>query len=498
MSAYAKLEDRAREINRLQEVQAIAHWDEACMMPAGGGARRGEALASLTALIHERATAPEIGELLARAHGSNEQLSVWQQANLVELQRRWVEATAVPGDLVRAIAVAQSRSEQAWRVARGRNDWAAVEALLEEVVSLSRTRADALAAATGLARYDALLDSYEPELRRADIDPIFSDLKDFLLPLLDQVVGRQQSPLPLSGPFPVEAQRRLCEAAMLQLGFDFERGRFDVSHHPFCGGVPDDTRITTRYSELGFLESFMAICHETGHALYQQGLPKPWRDQPVGDALGAAVHESQSLLMELQVCRSREFVALMAPRMREQFARRVDDPAWTVDNLYRHITRVERGLIRVDADEVSYSLHVILRYELEQQLLDGALSVADLPGAWDDAMEKYLGLDTRGDFANGCMQDVHWFAGLFGYFPTYTLGALSAAQWFATAREADPEIVPGIAHGKFAPLLDWLRANVHQQGRRLTMQPLLQSVTGERLNAEFFKQHLQRRYLADS
>jgi carboxypeptidase Taq len=360
---------------------------------------------------------------------------------------------------------------------------------------LSREQAQALGEAKGLSPYDALLDGYEPDLRSADVSAEFAALKEFLPPLLDQVLDAQQPALPLEGPFPVAAQQQLCEATMAVLGFDFNRGRFDVSHHPFCGGIPDDTRITTRYEESGFFESLMAICHETGHALYQQGLPVTYRDQPVGDALGAATHESQSLLMELQVCGSREFIEFLAPEIRAAFGRDASDPAWSAQNLYRHSTHVERSLIRVYADEITYPLHVILRYELEQGLISGELAVKDLPEAWNAAMQSYLGRSTEGDFANGCMQDVHWFAGLYGYFPTYTLGALAAAQWFATARNADAQILEGISRGDLQPLLTWLRANIHGQGRRLSLQPLLTEVTGQPLNSEFFRQHLRARYL---
>lgn len=494
MSAYEVLESKARELTRLREVQAIASWDEACMMPAGGGARRGEALATLTALIHEKATDPALAGMLSSAGA--ESLSGWQQANLAAVSRQWAQASAVPADLVRAGSLAASRCEQTWREARARNDWELVRPLLEEVVNLEQQRAAALADAMALSPYDALLETYEPELRAAQIDVEFEALKSFLPGVLDEVLGRQPEPLPLEGPFPVDQQRALCEDTMRVLGFDFSRGRFDVSHHPFCGGVPDDTRITTRYEEDGFLESFFAICHETGHALYQQGLPVDWRDQPVGEALGAAVHESQSLLMELQVCRSAEFIGFMTLQVRQAFGRDAADPAWSAENLYRHAVRVERGYIRVQADEVTYPLHVILRYEIEQQLLDGSLPVGQLPEAWDAAMQRYLALSTRDDFANGCMQDVHWFAGLFGYFPTYTLGALAAAQWFATAREEDPAIVPGIGAGDLAPLLGWLRQHVHGRGQALTMMPLLQEVTGSGLDASYFRRHLERRYLS--
>ena len=495
MSAYTELETKACEIARLAEIQAITDWDEACMMPSGGGDSRSQAMATLTGIIHERLTDPEIGALLNRARADGDPLDTWQSANLSAMEKSYVEATAVPAELVRAERMATLKCEQTWRQARAANDWSTIRPLLEEVVNLARQHADALADAMSLERYDALLETYEPDLRCADIEPIFEDLKSFLPDVLDKVLAKQPQPLSLTGPFPIASQRQLCEQAMQILGFDFNRGRFDVSHHPFCGGVPDDTRITTRYDEASFLESLMAICHETGHALYQQGLPVAWRQQPVGDSLGAAIHESQSLLMELQVCRSREFIAFLAPVIRASFSRDSDDPAWSADNLYQHATRVKKGFIRVDADEVTYPLHVILRFELERQLLDGSLTVANLPEAWNDAMERYLGLSTKGDDANGCMQDVHWYAGLFGYFPTYTLGALAAAQWSATAKAADPQIVPAIAEGNLQPLLTWLRKQIHCQGRKVHMQQLLEKVTGSPLDAGHFKRHLQTRYL---
>jgi len=496
MSSYARLEEKLRDITRLREIQAITGWDEACMMPSGGGAGRSQALATLTSIIHERLCDPEIGELLNRVRGEPTELDPWQSANLTSIERTYVEASAVPAELVHARRLATLRCEQAWRQARAANDWPGILPLLDEVVNLTRQQADALGDAMGLARYDALLDTYEAELRVADIEPVFDDLKQYLPDVLDQVLARQEPLRELSGPFRIEDQRALCEQVMGILGFDFERGRFDVSHHPFCGGVPDDTRITTRYEESSFIESFMAICHETGHALYQQGLPPDWRDQPVGDSMGAAIHESQSLLMELQVCRSREFISAVAPAIRTSFGRSEHDPAWSADGLYRHATRVERGFIRVDADELTYPLHVILRFELERQLLDGSLLVADLPEAWNDAMVRYLGLSTTGNDADGCMQDVHWYAGLFGYFPTYTLGALGAAQWFARVKHDVPEIGASISAGDLKPLLAWLRLNVHGQGRLTTMQPLFEQVTGSKLDTAFYKRHVQDRYLS--
>lgn len=280
---------------------------------------------------------------------------------------------------------------------------------------------------------------------------------------------------------------------MERLGFDFNHGRLDVSLHPFCGGTSDDVRITTRYDEADFTSALMGVLHETGHALYERGLPKNWRGQPVGQARGMAVHESQSLLVEMQVCRSREFLAFAAPIMRNVLVGR--GPAWDVDNLSRLYTRVEPGFIRVDADEVTYPAHVILRYKLERTMIAGDMEPADLPAAWNEGMQRLLGL-TPPDDRLGCLQDIHWYDGAWGYFPTYTLGAMTAAQFFDAAVRADPDIKTGIASGNFLPLIGWLRDNIHGKGSLLSSQDLLVAATGSPLDPEIFKTHLKQRYLS--
>jgi len=299
--------------------------------------------------------------------------------------------------------------------------------------------------------------------------------------------------LPLAGRFPVEAQRRLGVQLMERLGFDFEHGRLDVSLHPFCGGTPDDVRLTTRYDESNFTRALMGVLHETGHALYERGLPNDWRRQPVGHARGMSLHESQSLLMEMQACRSREFIEFLAPLLREAFGG--SGQAWQADNLYRLYTHVERSLIRVDADEVTYPAHVILRYRLERALITGDLALADLPGAWNDGMRALLGVAPAND-REGCLQDIHWYDGAWGYFPTYTLGAMTAAQVFDAAKRADPRILPSIAAGDFAPLLAWLRANVHAKGSRYATAEIIAQATGRPLDALSFERHIETRYLA--
>ncbi len=492
-SAYGQLEDRFRRLGALRDAEAMLHWDLATMMPKGGAASRAEQLATLKALRHGLLTAPEVADWLALA-GSDGGLDPWQAANLREMRRLHAHATAVDAPLVEALSRATSACEAVWRDARADDDFARVLPSLKALLALVRETAAAKAAALGLSPYDALLDEYEPDGRSAEINAIFADLAQFLPDFLAGVLDTQQAPTAEpEGPFPIDQQRQLGVRFMELVGFDFQHGRLDVSLHPFCGGTPDDVRITTRYREDDFLPALMGVMHETGHALYERGLPVAWRGQPVGDARGMAVHESQSLLIEMQVCRSHEFLAFAAPLVRDAFAG--TGPAWEAENLYRHYTRVERGFIRVDADEVTYPAHVILRYELERAMIAGDLDPVDLPGAWADGLKRLLGIVPPSNRL-GCLQDIHWYDGAWGYFPTYTLGAMAAAQLFAAACDADASIRPGIARGNFAPLVGWLRANVHGEGSLLPTRELLTQATGRPLAADAFKAHLQRRYLA--
>ncbi|WP_045121459.1 carboxypeptidase M32 [Haliangium ochraceum] len=496
MDAYRRLEDHHRQLFHLDHVSAITSWDEATMMPSGGGAARSDALATLAELRHERACAPELGALFDEAAGG--QLDEWQRANLAHMRRAWLRNTALPVALVGARSRARSRCEQAWRTQRASGDWAGFQPLLEEVVKIEREVAGILGQAFQCAPYDALLDDYNPGLRQQHIDPVFEKLGAFLPDFIERAVQRSdaravQAP---SGPFPVAAQRALCTRLMGALGFDFERGRLDVSHHPFCGGVPRDVRITTRYDEGDYTTALLGLVHETGHGRYEQNLPEAWVEQPVGAAHGMAVHESQSLLFEMQVGRSQPFMRFAAPLIAEAMDPEGKQPAaFTPENLYAGQIRVTRSLIRVDADEATYPSHILLRYELEKELMSGALEVADIPARWDEGMQRYLGLDTRGNFRDGCMQDVHWPAGLFGYFPSYTLGAIIAAQLFAALRQAVPDVDEQIAAGDFAALSDWLRRAIWSQASRYDLDALLEHATGAPLSVDAYLAHLERRYL---
>lgn len=495
-TAYALLEQRFKRLSDLQGAQAVLHWDSATMMPAGGAAARADQLTALEGIVHELLTDAGLADLLDRAEAGAEDLDSWQRANLVAMRRRWRHANALPGALVEALARATANGEMVWRTAREDDDFAALRPHLEEVLALVRESAAAKAEAFGCTPYDALLDAYERGIDGRAIDRLFGDLEAFLPDFLDRVLARQRASAPppaLDGPFPVEVQRAVGLELMRRLGFDFEHGRLDVSHHPFTGGVPDDVRLTTRYREDDFAEALMGILHETGHALYERGLPAAWRGQPVGEARGMALHESQSLIIEMQACRSREFLAFLAPMLRRAFG--AGGPAWEAEALRRRYQRVAPGLIRVDADEVTYPLHIILRYRLERALIAGELGVAELPGAWSEGLERLLGI-TPPDDRRGCMQDIHWPSGAFGYFPTYTLGAIAAAQLFAAATRAEGDVLAAIGRGDFAPLMRWLGENVHRHGAFYSTDELLERATGRPLDASVFKQHLGARYLA--
>ncbi len=493
MSAYRELESRFRRISALSGALGILEWDNSTMMPPGGAEARAEQLATLGVLRHELLTAPQLDELSLRAE--NENLDDWQRANLREMRRARLHASALPADLVERRSMAASACEMLWREAKAKRDFRLLAPKLAELLSLTREAAAAKASAFNCAPYDALLDEYEPGAREAEITPIFDDLAAFLPGFIAEALehqGRMPEPLPLEGPFAVEQQRALGLDLMTALGFAFDRGRLDVSLHPFTGGGPDDVRITTRYETTDFFRSLMGVLHETGHALYELGLPEGWTRQPVGQSRGMVLHESQSLLIEMQVCRGDAFLGFAAPRIASAFGR--SGPAYEAANLARHSRRVARGFIRVDADEATYPLHVILRFRLERAMLAGDLKVDDLPAAWNEGMREFLGV-TPPDDALGCLQDIHWPSGGFGYFPTYTLGALTAAQLYAAARKADAAIEPAIAKGDFAPLLGWLRKHVHGQGSRLSTTEIVTAATGAPLSTAAFKTHLKSRYL---
>lgn len=496
MQAYKQLEKIFYRSYQISHLQALAHWDNATMMPPESGEARAKALAESTLIQLELLEAPHVAELFAQA--KNESLNEWQSANLREMNREWKNSTSVDKDLVEKKILAGSQCEMAWRQFRKENNWKDFLPLLNEVVLLTREEAKQRSSSSGLSLYDSLLDLYEPGQKSENIDLIFSELKQVLPSLTQQIIDKQAAEAftPPKGSYPLGQQKKLAEELMKVLGFDFSKGRLDVSTHPFCGGVSEDVRITSRYEENDFTSGIMGVIHETGHASYEQGLPQMWLSQPVGHARGMGLHESQSLLFEMQVSRSPEFLSFLLPLLQKYFpdvfSKSSGDTKETLLKLYN---QVQPSFIRVDADEVTYPSHVILRYEIEKDLIESNIETKDIPELWDEKMKSYLGITTKDNYTDGCMQDIHWTDGSFGYFPTYTLGAMNAAQIYRKACIDCPEITASITDGQFEPLRGWLKENIWSKGSFFEIDQLMLSATGETLQAQYFVDHLKNRYL---
>lgn len=491
-TAYDRLAATYLRLHRLQHLQSIAYWDQAAYMPPAGNDARAAALAEMATLMHRMSTDPKLRDDLDRAE--QEPLNDDQRANLREMRRVWRQSNALPESLVERTQLASSRCEHAWRAQRPANDWAGFVANLGAVLACAREEATLLSDQTGLSRYDAMMDRFEPGMTSAQLDRIFGDVRQWLPSLIQRAIDKQsREPLVQPhGPFPVGAQRSLCEQAMRLLGFDFEAGRLDVSTHPFCGGVPEDVRMTTRFRDDEFLVSLMGTIHETGHGRYEQNRPRETLGQPVSQARSMAIHESQSLSCEMQLGGHPGFAALLSPLVAQAFG---EQPAFEPGNLHRLITRVKPGLIRVDADEVTYPAHVILRYEIERPLIEGEIELDDVPALWDEKMAELLGVDTRGNYKDGPMQDVHWPVALFGYFPCYSLGAMYSAQWFAAMRRSVPDLDERIGRGDLQPVFDWLHRRIWSQGSRYLTDDLCRRASGEVLNPAHLRAHLEARYL---
>lgn len=493
MSAFEKLLQHSEKVSHFSHLSAICGWDQAAMMPAGGAEARAAAMAELSVHIHGLQTQPQLEEWFNDAE--NEALNTEQQATLREMKRDWQQANVLPQALVEAQSLAGSRCEHAWRTQRKENDWAGFEKNWAEVVKLSQEEAQIRAEATGLSPYDAMLEIYEPGTSSASLDIVFDDVKSWLPDMIDQALEKQASEsfIAPSGHYPAAQQKALGQDVMKLLQFDFNHGRLDESVHPFCGGVPSDVRITTRYRDDEFVQSLMGIVHETGHARYEQGLPKHLAGSAAGEARSMGIHESQSLFFEMQLGRSPAFIAQLASLCVHHFSGH-DAALFAVENLQKIYTRIKKDFIRVDADELTYPAHVILRYEIERDLINGVISHNDVPELWDTKMQQYLGLSTAGNFRDGCMQDIHWTDGAFGYFPSYTLGAMYAAQFMASMRDT-VDVEAAVRRADLTPVFSWLQDNLWSKGSLLTTDELVKQATGEVLNARHFKAHLQQRYL---
>ena len=486
---YDKLTQHFQKISHFEHLSALGNWDQATMMPSGGGEARGAAMAELAGHIHELKTEQFLEDTLS--HAADEPLDIEQSANLREMKYQHFQASIVPASLIQMKTQLAYRCEHAWRIQRKNNDWEGFKPNLEALITLVKEEAQSRAQAQNLTPYDALLNKFEPGMTTTRLEGVFGSLKSWLPQMIKQVQTKQTSDMAFSTPaFSTDKQEAMGRAVMLFLGFDFNQGRLDTSSHPFCGGVPGDIRLTTRYDEANFTQGLMGIIHETGHARYEQGLPKHWRGQPVGAHRSMAIHESQSLFCEMQLGRGKGLLNQIQPLITQHLGANLD--VNTLANIY---TRVKPGLIRVDADEVTYPCHILLRFEAEKSLVDGKLNVADLPEFWADTMKNLLGVDTLGNNQNGCMQDIHWAVGELGYFPSYTLGAMYAAQFRYTIEKSLGSLDTLIAQGNIQAIFDWLEHHIWSKGCLLSTDDLVKQATGETLNPEYFRRHLEQRYL---
>jgi len=490
----------------LSHAAAVLEWDQETHMPAGGAGARGHQLATLRRLAHERFTAPEVGDLLDRLAGAfDDRPEEDPDRALVRVtQRDRARATLLPSEWVSAFAEATSAAREAWKAARAADDFAAFAPHLRRIVELNIEKADRLrplvaeergtgyAPAKADARYDALLDEFEPGASTASVTAAFDELRAGLVPLVEEVAAR---PAPddsfLHRDFPEDAQWTLGLEVARAFGYDMNRGRQDRSAHPFSTSFAiSDVRITTRLDPHFFSPAFFGTLHETGHALYEQGIAESLDRTPLADGASLGMHESQSRLWENLVGRSLSFWEHWMPRAQEAL------PALSgVDAgaMYRAVNVVRPSLIRVEADELTYHLHVLLRFEIERRLLSGALDVADVPDAWNESMRSYLGIVPPSN-ADGCLQDIHWSLGAIGYFPTYTLGTLMSVQLFDAARRDTPALDDALAAGDYAPLLAWLRERIHRHGRSLTTPDLLRRATGQDLDAGPWLEYARGKY----
>jgi carboxypeptidase Taq len=491
---YEQLCRFVHETALLQSIESLLGWDERCLLPAAAADYRAEQMTLLAGLIHRRQTDRQLGDWLAElaAAPPDHEGAGEIGCNLRQLKRQYDKKTKLPQSLVEELTRTSVLGQQVWQTARQANDFASFAPLLEKTIRLKREQAQAIGYRDSL--YDALLDDYEPEERTSNLTHVLGALRAALVPLVAQI--RESSRLPkreiLHREYAVAGQQELSRAVAAKIGFDFSRGRLDVTAHPFCTAAgPHDCRITTRYEDRKFSCAFFGTLHEAGHGIYDQGLLAGLFGLPAGEAVSMGIHESQSRLWENLVGRHRSFWRHFYPAAQATFAGALRDVP--LDDFYFAINEVRPSLIRIESDEATYNLHILIRFELEQDLLSGSLSVADLPGAWTEKYRSYLGVEPPND-ADGVLQDIHWSAGLFGYFPTYSLGNLYAAQFYAQAESDLGGLAEQFAAGEFRPLRDWLAAKIHQHGQRYTAAELVEQVTGHPLSHEPLLAHLRAKF----
>jgi len=491
MDTYAKLTATLKDIALLDATSGLLGWDEQVNLPPGAASLRAQQNAALAAVVHRDFTKPEIGEWVDELEKA--ELDADAACVVRETRREYDRAVKLPADFVRRKSEAASNGYHAWTEARKNDDFAAFAPMLEMQLDLAREEAGYLGC--GGNPYDYWIDRFDPGMSAGVFGELFAQMRQPLKELAEAVLAAPRlADVSIFKGFPVEAQETFLRDVLERIGFDYDYGRLDKAVHPFCGGSGWDTRLTTRYAPDNPLDSLFSAIHEAGHGMYEQGLRVGNPDSfglPLSNAVGMGVHESQSRLWENQVARSEAFWSYYEARYREAFAVQLDGVS--SDDLRLAINAVQRQPIRVDADEVTYNLHVILRFELERALFAGDLKVADLPAEWNRLSEDLLGLTPK-NFSTGCLQDVHWSEGFFGYFPSYALGNVLAAQLWEAANQANPTLNEDFCAGNFSALLNWLRENVHRHGRRFGTRELIKQATGEDISPEPLLTYLRTRY----
>jgi carboxypeptidase Taq len=493
-STYEKLCAHAREVAILNATQALLGWDERTKLPPAGGEYRAAQMSYLAGLIHKRLTAPEVGEWLAELADSPLAADPHSDAgaDIVNLKRDYDRKTKLPQALVEELAKLSVLGQQLWVEARKENDFARFKPLLERTIELKRQEAAAIGYDD--QPYDALLDEFEPGAKTADVANVLRGLRERLVPLAAAIAASSRRPNldALKGHYPTDRQEKFGQRAAAAIGFEFDKGRLDVTNHPFCAGMgPHDVRLTTRYNENSLDGSLFSTLHESGHGIYEQGLPADRYGLPTGEAVSLGIHESQSRMWENLIGRSRAFWEYFYPEAQTIFHGALGNVS--LDDFYFAINDVRPSLIRTESDEVTYNLHILIRFELELELLNNELPVTDLPEAWHGRYREYLGIQSPTD-ADGVLQDVHWSSGAFGYFPTYTLGNLYAAQFFEKAAAELGDLHAMFRRGDFVPLRQWLRQNIHSQGRRYAAADLGRRVTGSPLSHDALMRHLRNKF----
>ncbi|MES2708036.1 MAG: carboxypeptidase M32 [Verrucomicrobiota bacterium] len=492
MTSYQNLRTRFRDAALLRSTESVLGWDQETGLPSKAVDWRAEQMSYLSGQVHRLTTAPEVGDLLAECEQAGFNPQSAEGVNVRGWRRDYDREAKLPAALVEEFSLTTSQGMHAWAAARKASDFASFQPVLEKLVRLCQEKADHLGWTT--CRYDALMDMYEPGARSADIAALFAklgpDVSALIGPAMEAAKATPEGLL--AGHYPIAAQQAFNREVAEAVGFDFEAGRIDTTTHPFCTSLgPGDIRLTTRYDEGDFLSSLYGVLHEAGHGLYEQGLnPAEW-GLPAGEAVSLGIHESQSRLWENHIGGSVAFWAHWHPRACHHFP---ELKRFTPEQVAAAARHVAPSFIRVEADEVTYDLHIILRFELERALINGDLAVKDVPEAWNARFRELLGLTVPGD-AQGCLQDIHWSMGSLGYFATYTLGNLNAAQLMRAAKRDLPSLENELASGQYASLLTWLRAKIHSPGRTHDPQDLMRLATGETTQAHYHLEHLRAKFL---